>query len=137
MPFPTTILVVDDSAAWRAQVQKLLQEQPQLRTVGEACDGLQGVRRAAELHPDLVLLDIGMPVLNGLDAAVQIRRVSPRSKIILLTQEHDTDLRSAALAAGAHDYVLKMNAASELLPTIATVLRDHQRSHQTATPIPA
>ena len=82
------------------------------------------VYKATKLHPDLVLLDIGMPVMNGLDAADTIRQVSPRSRIVFLTQEDDADIRDAALEAGAHGYVLKMNAASQLLSTIAAVLRN-------------
>lgn len=134
MPFPTgSVLIVDDSAQWRAQVRELLREQPELQIIAEARDGREAVRKTLELHPDLVLLDIGMPVLNGCDAADQIRQVSPRSRIVFLTQENDVDIRSAVLAAGAHGYVSKINASSELLPTIAAVLRDHQRTSQTAT----
>ena len=95
-----------------------------MQIVAEAHDGFQAVRRAAELNPDLVLLDIGMPVMNGLDAADQIQRISPQSKIVFLTQENDVDVQSAALAADAHGYVLKLNAQSKLLSTIAAVLGD-------------
>ena len=102
-----SILIVDDSAAWRTLVQEMLQEQPELQIIGEACDGLEAIYRVTKLHPDLVLLDIGMPVMNGLDAADTIRQVSPRSRIVFLTQEDDVDIRDAALAAGAHGYVLK------------------------------
>ena len=124
-----SILIVDDIAEWRARVREILEEQSEWQIVGEACDGFQAVQKATELHPDLVLLDIGMPVLNGLDAAAQIRRISTRSKIMFLTQEDDSDVRSAALAAGAHGYVLKINAESELLTTIAAVLRNGHRPY--------
>lgn len=128
MPFPTgSILIVDDSADWRAEVRKLLTGQPKLQIVADACDGYQAVRRAAELHPDLVLLDIGMPGLNGLDACREIRQVSPRSKILFLTQENDAAIQDAAVGAGGLGYVLKINAKSELLPTIAAVLLNHHR----------
>jgi DNA-binding NarL/FixJ family response regulator len=119
-----SVLIVDDSAEWRTRVREILEEQPELQIVAEACDGSEGVRRAEELHPDLVLLDIGMPVVNGLVAADQIQRISSQSKIVFLTQENDIDIQSAALAAGAHGYVLKTNAQSKLLSTIAAVLRD-------------
>src|SRR5262252_7245192 len=92
-----TILIVDDAADWRLRVREIFEKQLEMHVVAEACDGLQGVQRAAELHPDLVLLDIGMPVLNGLDAARQIHRTSPHSRIVFLTQENDPDIRRAAL----------------------------------------
>jgi DNA-binding NarL/FixJ family response regulator len=93
-----------------------------LQIVAEASDGLQAVHRVAELDPDLVVLDIGMPVLNGLDAAVQILRSSPRSKVVFLTQEDDTEIQDAALAAGAHGYVLKVDAPRGLVDAIETAL---------------
>jgi len=123
------LLIVDDSANWRARVREILKKQPELQIVAEACDGSQAVRIAAELQPDMVLLDIGMPVLNGIDAAEQIRRDSPQSKIVFLTQENDIDVRRAALATGAEGYVVKMNAERELLRTIATVLGDGHLAH--------
>jgi DNA-binding NarL/FixJ family response regulator len=119
---------VDDVAAWRAHVRKLVEKQPEWKIVAEACNGLQGVWRAAELNPDLVLLDIGMPVLNGFKAARQIRQVSPQSKIVFLTQESDTDVRNAAADAGAQGYVLKADVARNLLPTITAVLRNGHRA---------
>jgi len=118
--FPVvSVLIVDDAAQWRARVREILEKQPEWQIVGEACDGFQAVRKAAELRPDLVLLDIGMPVMNGLDAADEIRRILPRSRIVFLTLESDADVRSAALAAGAHGYVLKTDAESRLVTTIA------------------
>jgi DNA-binding NarL/FixJ family response regulator len=122
-----SILIVDDITEWRAHVRKILEKQPNWQIVAEACDGLQAIQAAATVHPDLVLLDIGMPVLNGLEAAEQIQRNSPRSKIVFLTQENDADIRHSALASGAQGYVLKTNVVSELLPTIAAVLRDGHR----------
>jgi DNA-binding NarL/FixJ family response regulator len=119
-----TILIVDDSAAWRDCVRDLLATRPELQVVDEACDGLQAICRAAELKPDLVLLDIGMPILNGIDTAKEMKRTVARSKIVFLTQENDSEIRSAALDVGALGYVLKANAASELIPTITAVLLD-------------
>jgi len=94
-----------------------------LQIVAEASDGLQAVHRVAELDPDLVVLDIGMPVLNGLDAAVQILQRSARSKVVFLTHENDTEIQDAALATGAHGYVLKVDATSGLVNAIEAALR--------------
>jgi len=119
-----TILIADDMAGWRVRVREILHGLPECQIVGEACDGLQAVQRVAELKPDLVLLDIGMPVLDGLRAASQIQRVSPHSKIVFVTQEDDADIQRAAIDTGALGYILKSNAASELLPTIIDALRN-------------
>ena len=124
-----TILVADDLTEWRVRVREILLARPEWQIVSEACDGSEAVQKVSELRPDLVLLDIGMPVLNGLDAAEQIQRISPRSKVVFLTQDNDADMRNAALAAGAHGYVLKMNAASKLLTTIAVALRNGHQTH--------
>ena len=99
-----------------------MKRQPQWQIVGEACDGFQAIQRAAELHPDLVLLDVGMPALNGIEAAAHIQQISPQSKIVFLTQDGDADIRHEALAAGAHGYVVKIDVDSTLLTTIAAVL---------------
>jgi len=119
----SSILIVDDIAEWRTQVRKMLESRPEWQAVGEACDGLQAIQIAAKLKPDLVLLDIGMPALNGVDAARLIRQSSPSSRIIFVTQESDEDVRMSALATGAEAYVLKANAASELLPAVEAALQ--------------
>ena len=85
------ILVADDFVRWRVQIRQMLRTRPEWQIVCETCDGLQAVEKAAELHPDLILLDSGMPNLNGIKAAKRIRRVSPDSKIIFITPER-TDM---------------------------------------------
>ena len=119
------ILVADDFVPWRAQARSLLQQQPEWRII-EACDGLEAVHKAAEVRPDIVLLDIGMPILNGIEAAQKIREASPHSRIIFVTSDGDADVKAAALATGAEAYLLKARAASELLPTIAATLDEYQ-----------
>ena len=116
------ILVVDDFTAWREQVCAMLQSRPHLRVVAEAEDGLEAIRKVAELKPDLILLDIGMPVLNGIEAAKRISRILPDAKILFVTQENDPDVADTALSNGAKGLVLKINAHRELLPAIQTVL---------------
>jgi DNA-binding NarL/FixJ family response regulator len=115
---PLRILIADDSAEWRVRIRSILKTRPELQVIGEAGDGLDAVHTTTALRPDIVLLDIGMPVLNGVEAAKQIRPRSPSSRIVFLTQENDEEIRTAALAAGAEGYVLKANAGSELLPAI-------------------
>ena len=124
-----SILIVDDADAWRTQLRNILEKQQELQIVGEACNGRQAIQQAAELKPDLILLDIGMPVLNGLEAAIEIQRISSQSTIVFVTQENDADIRAAAIATGARGYVLKSNAASELLPAIRGVLHNGHLVH--------
>jgi len=102
--------------------RSLLKVRPEWQVVGEACDRVAAVQRASELRPDLVLLDVGMPGLNGIDAAKRIRRISPESKIIFVTQDGDADVRSAALATGAAEYLIKTNVVRELLPAVDALL---------------
>lgn len=96
---------------------------PEFQIVSEASDGLEAVEKAGELRPDVVLLDVGMPDLSGIEAAERIRQVSPESKIVFVSQNASEEVISAALAAGAEGYVLKLNAATELIPAIAAALR--------------
>jgi DNA-binding NarL/FixJ family response regulator len=116
------VLVVDDSEPWRRFVASEFQKLPELEIVGEASDGLEAVQQAGELHPDMILLDIGLPTLNGLEAANRIRQVAPDAKIIFLTQNSDRDVVRAALSTGARGYVLKTDAGGELYPVMVGVL---------------
>ena len=115
---PTTILVVEDYQPCRALIISLLNENPDLQVVGEACDGLAAVAEAQELRPDVILMDIGLPRLNGLDAARRIRELLPASKVVFLTVETDADLIQGAFNLGASAYIAKAKAATELLATL-------------------
>ena len=117
------ILMADDYEGWRRQARSLLQARPQWQVVAEASDGPEAIQKAEELKPDLILLDIGLPKLNGIEAARQIRQLSPGSKIIFLSQYNDHDVVRAALAIGALGYVHKKDALSELLLAVDSVLR--------------
>jgi DNA-binding NarL/FixJ family response regulator len=119
---PVRILVVDDFKPWRQQVCSTLQTQPELSVVAEVADGLEAVQKAEELKPDLILLDIGLPSLNGLEAADLICRVAPGTKIIFVTQNSDTYVVRRALSNGAQGYVWKTDAGIELLAAVAGVL---------------
>jgi DNA-binding NarL/FixJ family response regulator len=118
------IMIVDDFLEWRLRLRSFLDLIPGFSIVAEADNGLDAVEKAAQLLPDVVLLDIGMPFMNGIEAAPQIRRVSPKSKIIFLTQEHDKDIEAAALATGAAAYVLKSTIACELQRTLESSVQN-------------
>ena len=94
------VLVVDDFRQWRRVVRGVLRGKLGLRTIAEAADGLEAVRKAEDLQPDLVVLDIGLPTLNGIEAARRITGVSPRSKVVFLTENYSCDVAEAALNTG-------------------------------------
>jgi len=120
------ILVVDDFKDWLRQVPLLLQPRPECQVIAEASDGSEAVQKAQELKPDLIVLDVGLPNLSGIEAARQIRRRSPNSEIIFLSQNSDLDVVRAALDTGALGYVRKTDAGRELLPAMDAVLRGKQ-----------
>ncbi len=117
------ILIVDDFELWKGFVIARLHERPDFQIVGFAADGLQAVQRAEELQPDLVLLDIMLPTLNGIEAARQILRVAPKSKILFVSAESDRDSIRAAFRVGGSGFVSKMDAANGLVAGIEAVLR--------------
>jgi DNA-binding NarL/FixJ family response regulator len=116
------VLIVDDYRDWLRFVSATLRKSGSFEIVNEACDGQEAVRQAEQLRPDLILLDVGLPVLNGLEAARQIREVAPDSKILFVSENRSTDIVEAALNTGAGGYVLKSDAGSDLLPGIRSVL---------------
>jgi DNA-binding NarL/FixJ family response regulator len=120
------VLVVEDFAPFRRFICSTLAKQANLQVICEVSDGLEAVHKAEELKPDLILLDIGLPTLNGIDAARRIRKLTPESKIIFLTQESNADVVQEALALGAWGYVVKTKAASELLAAMESVISEKQ-----------
>jgi len=133
--------MVDDYAPWRRFVGWTLQKQPELQVIGEVSDGLEAVRKAQELLPDLILLDIGLPTLNGIEVARRIRERVPKSKILFLSANRSPDIVREALDTMAGGYVVKSNAAGELLPALEAVLQGKQfvsaslRDHNFSAPM--
>jgi len=116
------ILVVDDFALFRQLVVELLGKRLGLQVVGEASDGLEALQKAVELRPDLILLDIGLPRLNGIEVAREMRSLVPESKIIFLSKESSADVVQEALSVGARGYVVKTKARVDLFAAMEAVL---------------
>lgn len=115
-------LVVDDFEPWRQQICSMLQQRPGFSVVAEVADGMEAVQKATELQPDLILLDIGLPTLNGIEAAHQISRLVPAAKILFVSQVSDAEVVAAALNNAAKGYVSKKDAAIDLLPAVEAIL---------------
>jgi DNA-binding NarL/FixJ family response regulator len=120
----TQILVVDDFLPWQQFVVTHFESETDLQVVAVVSDGLQAVQKARELQPDLILMDVSMPGMNGFQATRQIRTISPGSKILFLSEHRGPDLIQAAFDAGGSGYVLKSDSVSDLIPGIRAVLLD-------------
>jgi DNA-binding NarL/FixJ family response regulator len=112
------VLVVDDYEPWRRLIRLTLLVQERLQIVGEAVDGPEALHQAQELQPDLILLDISLPTLNGIEAARRIRQVSPNSKILFVTENRSPDIAEEALSTGAGGYVVKSDGAANSCPQL-------------------
>lgn len=116
------ILLVDGSEPFRLLLSSILKEQPGFQIVGEVSDGAEAIQRAMEVKPDLVVLDIDLPGLSGIEVTRQIRCCSPDSRMLFLTLNNDAELAREALRAGARGYALKFDAVPELVVAAKTVL---------------
>jgi len=120
------VLVVDDHARWRDTMCSILRDSADCRVMCEAEDGIEAVQKATELSPDLILLDLNLPRLNGIEAARQLARSAPDSAILFVSMNNSADVISEALSTGAKGYVLKTDAGAELWLAIQAVLQNQQ-----------
>ncbi|HET7205783.1 MAG TPA: response regulator transcription factor [Terriglobales bacterium] len=131
------ILIADDHEIVRQGLRALLESRPGWEVCGEACDGWEAVKKAAELHPDVIALDIGMPNLNGLDAARQILHNDPRQKILFLTIYESEQLARSVAAAGAKGLLLKSDAGKDLINAVDALQRNSMFFSQRVGPVTA
>lgn len=115
------VLVVEDYIPFRRFISATLSKRRNLQIICEVADGLEAVKKAEELQPDLILLDIALPTLNGLAAARLIRKLAPKSKIIFVTTESSADVAQEAVNLGAHGYVVKAMAGADLTTALELV----------------
>jgi len=119
------IIIVDDHAIVRRGVRVLLESQPGWEVTGEAATGREAVDLAKRLRPDVVVMDVSLPELNGLDATRQILKDTPRTEVLVLTMHHSEELARNVLQAGARGYVLKSDADQSLIAAVES-LRQHK-----------
>ncbi|MCB2182428.1 MAG: response regulator transcription factor [Desulfobulbaceae bacterium] len=117
------ILIVEDHAILRDGLRAILADYSEFKVVSEAADGLEGIRRASELQPDLVLLDMTMPKMNGIDALVEMKKVCPRTRVLILSVHSSQSYCKAAIRAGADGYILKDSRQEELIEAIQKTLK--------------
>ena len=120
------ILVVDDFELWRRSLCSFLQKNPAWQIISEASDGLEAVEKSRELQPDIVLLDVGLPTLNGIEAAKQIREVSPRSRVVFVSENTCPDVVREALRVGGCGYVVKSDAGGDLVAALDAAIANKQ-----------
>ena len=116
------MLVVDDYESWCRYISSTLHDDARWQIVGEVSDGAEAVTQAAALRPDLILLDIGLPTINGIEAAHRILAGNPDSRILFVSEHRSWDIAEAALLTGARGYVIKADAGRELLPAMEAIV---------------
>ena len=118
------IMAVDDNRKFRETLKQHLQEEPEVKVVGEACNGEEAVQLATELKPDLVLMDISMPRVNGFAATKEIKNARPETKVIILSIHKEQAYLTAAKEAGSNGYIVKGDLPTTLLPMIRQVMAE-------------
>lgn len=120
------VLVVEDFVAFRQFICSILVKRKELQVIGEVSDGLDAVQKVQELQPDLILLDIGLPTLNGIEVARRVRTLAPECRIIFVSMESSAEVVQEALSVGAWGYVVKRKAQSDLLTAVDAVISKRQ-----------
>jgi DNA-binding NarL/FixJ family response regulator len=121
---PVQILLADDHEVVRKGLRALLEAQPGWKVVAEAIDGREAVEKAKDMRPDIAIVDIGMPCLNGLEATRQIVKKAPHTRVLVLTMHDTNPLIQQVVKAGARGYVLKSDVASDLVSAVEALCRD-------------
>jgi two-component system, NarL family, response regulator NreC len=127
------ILIADDHGLIRAGLRALLEDVLDLQIIGEAADGLAVLQLTAELHPDVVLMDISMSGLNGIETTCQLREISPQTRVLALTVHEDEGMLLEMIRAGAFGYIIKRAAESDLIQAIRVVSQGHMYVHPELT----
>src|SRR3954453_18904807 len=122
MPLPYRVLVVEDHERWRRHLYSVLENAIGYEPIGAATHGIEALQKAQELKPDLILMDVGLPGLDGIEAARRIVERDPGSSILFVSEHQSSDLVQAALATGARGYINKSDAGRELLPAMEAVV---------------
>ena len=130
---PIRILIADDHVLIRAGLRALLKDIPEMQVVGEAKDGLSVIQMSAELKPDIVVMDISMPGLTGIEATRQIREISPATRVLALTMFEDESMLREMIRAGAHGYIVKRAVDSDLIQAIQAVSQGYMYVHPAMT----
>ena len=128
-----TVILADDHAVVRDGLRYLLEAQPDIKVIADAADGREAVKLVAQLKPNVVIVDITMPELNGIDAALQMRQVCPFTEVIILSMHADTRHIARALQAGAHGYLIKESAGREVVKAVRLVNDGHRYLSQTVS----
>ena len=130
---PTRILLADDHGILRAGLRNLLNAEPDFEVVGEAADGIQALEMTEQTHPDLILMDINMPNMSGIEMLQQLRAKQNATKVLMLTVHEDEGLLKKAIRAGASGYLVKRAAESDLINAIRTVMQGDMYVHPSMT----
>ena len=127
------ILIVDDSPLIRRSLRNLLERRPQWKVCGEAENGQDAIEKAQQLHPDLIVIDLAMPVLNGLEASKVLKQLMPATPLVMFTTFTDTHIKEVALAAGVHVVVDKAEGPTSLIASIQELLLSKMPSRSDGT----
>ncbi|MFN8458120.1 MAG: response regulator transcription factor [Anaerolineae bacterium] len=130
---PINILIGDDHGVLRAGLRALLNAESDFRVVDEAADGMETLRLASQLCPDIVLLDVSMPGLSGIQVTRQLKEILPKVRVLILTVHEDESLLREAVQAGASGYIVKRAVESELIDAIRTIWHGNLYIHPTMT----